>query len=328
MHQHIEGNIYSIPVILPETPLKQLNAYIIKGKTRNLLIDTGFDCDTSWQCLSHGLQALGIDMNCTDIFITHAHADHAGMANRVAAPGTRVYISRRELELLRSIVSPENEMRNHMINLSYGFSPAELENVQAAPMSHYQCKDVSQFFPVDDGQILYYGDRVLTAVLTPGHTPGHMCLYDQQAQIMFLGDHVLFDISPNIAIWKDFPDPLGSYVHSLQRIAEYPVRLALPAHRGTSDTMEDRIMQIIEHHGARLRDIYNQLERMPGSTPYQLAAHTHWNIRGSENWDNVPYNQKWFAVRETAAHLEYLRQRDLIRRTQQDGVFHYDLIQQ
>lgn len=323
MYQHIEENIYSIPIDLPDTPLKQLNAYVIKGRSRNLLIDTGFDCDISWRCLAEGLQALEIDMAHTDIFLTHAHADHAGMSNRIAHPSTQVYVSRRELELLNTLMSPENDLRNRKINLKNGFPPAEVEHAQAAPMTQYQCKSVSSFSPLEDGHILSYGDRELTAILTPGHTPGHMCLYDAKNQIMFLGDHVLFNISPNIAVWKDFPDPLGNYIHSLQTIAQYPVRLALPAHRNAGSSMKDRALQIIQHHTARLREIYSQLEQMPGSTPYQLAAHTHWNIRDTCNWDNVPYNQKWFAVRETAAHLEYLRLRNLISRKQQNGVFRY-----
>ena len=36
---------------------------------------------------------------------------------------------------------------------------------------------------------------------------------------MFLGDHVLFDITPNITTWPDFEDPLGTYVHSLMDIS-------------------------------------------------------------------------------------------------------------
>jgi glyoxylase-like metal-dependent hydrolase (beta-lactamase superfamily II) len=323
LYQHIEGNIYSISIDLPETPLKRLNAYVIKGNDRSLLIDTGFNCDISWHCLDQGLQALDIDMTRTDIFLTHAHADHAGLANRASAPGTQVYVSRRELELLHTLLDPENDLRNRKLNLKNGFSPAELTGVPAAPLRNYQCTDVSSFHPVEDGQVLSYGGRDLTAILTPGHTPGHMCLYDAENQIMFLGDHVLFDISPNIAVWKDFPDPLGDYVHSLQRIAKYPVRLALPAHRSAGLSANDRIFQIIDHHGARLRDIYAQLKQLPGSTPYQLAAHTQWNIHGAETWDSVPYNQKWFAVRETAAHLEYLRLRGLIRREDSAGIFQY-----
>lgn len=48
---------------------------------------------------------------------------------------------------------------------------------------------------------------------------------------MLLGDHVLFDITPNITDWWDVPDSLGDYLRSLDKIAAYPVTLPLPGHR-------------------------------------------------------------------------------------------------
>lgn len=45
MYTHIEGNIYSIFVPLPDNPLRNLNAYLIKDDKRSLLIDTGFRRD-------------------------------------------------------------------------------------------------------------------------------------------------------------------------------------------------------------------------------------------------------------------------------------------
>ena len=323
MYHHIEGNIYTIPVTLPDTPLKQLNAYVIRGEDRSLLIDTGFNCETSWESLSAGLRELELDMDRMDIFLTHAHADHAGLSTRASAPGTRVYISRRDLELLHLMTSPENDVRNRALNLQNGFPPSQLEGVAAAPLSNYLCADIRGFVPVEDGHTFAYGGRTLTAIATPGHTPGHMCLYDMAHQIMFLGDHVLFDISPNITVWQNFPNALGSYVHSLQKIARYDVRLALPAHRGTAGSMEDRIVQIMEHHGMRLHEMYEQLLETAGLTPYEIASRMSWSIHGDGGWETVPYSQKWFAVREAMAHLEYLRLGDQIRMETREGVNYY-----
>lgn len=312
-----------IPVALPDTPLKQLNAYVIKGEDRSLLIDTGFNCDVSWNSLSEGIRDLGLDMNKTDIFLTHGHADHVGLTNRVAAPGTWVYISQRDLELLKIVISPANAERNRNLNIQNGFPFCQLEGVEAAPLSKYLCDEIKDFIPIEEGHTFSYGGRTLTAIATPGHTPGHMCLYDMENEIMFLGDHVLFDISPNITIWPDFPDPLGDYVHSLQKIAAYQVRLALPAHRNAANTMEERIIEIMEHHGIRLHEMYDQLTETPGISPYEMASHMSWNIHGNKNWEDAPYSQKWFAVREAVAHLEYLRLREQISMETKDGVHYY-----
>ena len=100
MYTHIEENIYSIFVPLPGNPLKNLNAYLIKSESgRNLLIDTGFRQDECRQALLAGLDELGVSMENTDIFLTHMHSDHTGLAAELAAPETRVYINREDGDL-------------------------------------------------------------------------------------------------------------------------------------------------------------------------------------------------------------------------------------
>ena len=86
MYTHIEDNIYTIPVPLPNNPLRQLNSYVIKGEGRNLVIDTGFKLEECRKALCDGLEELGVDMNCTDIFLTHMHSDHTGLAAELATP--------------------------------------------------------------------------------------------------------------------------------------------------------------------------------------------------------------------------------------------------
>ena len=48
-----------------------------------------------------------------------------------------------------------------------------------------------------------------------------------------------------------------------------------------------------------------------------------WSIHGDGGWETVPYSQKWFAVREAMAHLEYLRLGDQIRMETREGVNYY-----
>ena len=59
MYTHIEDNIYTIPVPLPNNPLRQLNSYVIKGEGRNLVIDTGFKLEECRKALCDGLEELG-----------------------------------------------------------------------------------------------------------------------------------------------------------------------------------------------------------------------------------------------------------------------------
>lgn len=324
MYTHIEDNIYTIPVPLPNNPLRQLNSYVIKGEGRNLVIDTGFKLEECRKALCEGLEELGVDMNCTDIFLTHLHSDHSGLAAELATQSSKIYISRADGELLTlSLTQGLGRVEEYR---SYGFSEKELENFWENPSMKYRQESPFNFTYVADGDVLTYGGRRLEVIFTPGHTPGHVCLYDRANKVMFLGDHVLFNITPNITTWPFFEDPLGHYVHSLMDISIYDVRLPLPAHRGVNGTMAERIGTIIEHHGARIREMLDILTERPGLTPYDLSGMMTWRVHGKTNsWADFPLNQKWFAVGETAAHLDYLLKRGRVRREFDGRCWHYSV---
>ena len=144
--------------------------------------------------------------------------------------------------------------------------------------------------------MLEAGGRRLTCLPAPGHTPGQLCFWDEADGILFTGDHVLFDISPNITPWNGMEDALGCYLDSLRAVRELPARLALPGHRRPG-ALAPRVDALLEHHARRLDELTAILRARPGSTAYEAAAHMTWNIR-SRSWDDFPLAQKWFAVGE------------------------------
>ena len=92
MTREVMEHIYRIPVPLPNNPLRELNCYLIRGRERSLLIDTGFRQEACRQALFAGLQELGVRMEDTDVLLTHLHSDHTGLLPEVASPESRVYI--------------------------------------------------------------------------------------------------------------------------------------------------------------------------------------------------------------------------------------------
>ena len=89
--EKIRRNILRIEIPLPRNPLKALNAYFLAGDDRNLLIDTGFNQAECRQAMDQAMEEIGFSMENTDIFITHCHSDHAGLAGYLAKPETRIY---------------------------------------------------------------------------------------------------------------------------------------------------------------------------------------------------------------------------------------------
>lgn len=70
---------------------------------------------------------------------------------------------------------------------------------------------------VEDGDKLTFGDLTFTVLEMPGHTPDHVCYYLEDEKIMFLGDHILFDITPNVTIWPGVKNSLSTYLTNIDR---------------------------------------------------------------------------------------------------------------
>ena len=103
----------------------------------------------------------------------------------------------------------------------YGFPKADFgRNTDIHPGRKY-CQDKRvDFTYVNDGDVLHYGGYHLQMVETPGHTPGHMCLYDADKKILFCGDHILGTITPNICIELSTENPLNDYLESLKKVEQ------------------------------------------------------------------------------------------------------------
>src|SRR4030042_440437 len=96
MIEEILPNLYRTEIPLPRSPLKWLNSYIVRGDGRFLIIDTGFNREECLSEMNASLQKLGVDLNKTDIFITHLHVDHMGLAGTLATDNSKVYFNEKE----------------------------------------------------------------------------------------------------------------------------------------------------------------------------------------------------------------------------------------
>jgi len=326
MLEEIMKNIYRIRIPLPKSPLKILNCYVIKGGDRDLVIDTGFNHPECREALIKGLSELDIDMDRTDILLTHLHADHTGLAPAIAVPGTRTYISRIEMPWLYAPSRFELWALDNERMIRAGFSRKDVENSNRCAASRSMASDPNfkAYLPIDDGDEFRYGGYTLKAVVTPGHTPAHMCFWMEEQKTMFTGDHVLFDITPNITLWTYMQDPLGDYLNSLRKIDQYDVRLALPGHRETGD-FHARIAQLLEHHEKRLEECYHVVLENPDSPVIDIAGKMTWRIR-CNSWEEFPFGQKWFAVGECHSHLRQLEMRGLIRANEDEELIRYHVL--
>lgn len=105
MTLEVYPRIYQNEIPLPGNPLKAINSYIITSGDRNLIIDTGFNSKECKDAFMEGLKKLNIDLSKTDLFITHLHSDHCGLAAALNKEGVSIYTGKIDGEMINNMTS-------------------------------------------------------------------------------------------------------------------------------------------------------------------------------------------------------------------------------
>jgi len=318
MTEELLPNLFRIKIPLPENPLKYLNSYVIMGSERNLIIDTGLNRKECLDAMHTGLRELNLDLEETDFFITHLHADHFGLVSKLVAATRKTYFNRPDTEIIEAWEGWET-----MINYG-GQNGFPKDALRAALNSHPGYKFSSSWVPelsiLRDDDTITIGDYRFKCIETPGHTRGHTCLYEPRKKILISGDHILSDITPNIQCWSDQEDPLKNYLASLDKVHQLDVDLVLPGHRRVFRNLRERIAELKKHHRNRAEEVLVILSKGPRNA-FQVASEMTWDI-SYESWEQFPLSQKWFATGEAIAHLRYLEEKGrLLRKTEGEVTF-------
>jgi glyoxylase-like metal-dependent hydrolase (beta-lactamase superfamily II) len=306
--EEILPGLYRTKVPLPGSPLRATNSYVVKGPERSLVIDTGWNREDCRGALVSGLDECGVDLNQADFFITHMHADHSGLVSTLAREGARICFGQADAEIIRSS-TPEHWEKMIDSARKCGFPGEELEKAVAShPGRRYSPNTSLSFCVLKDGDTIDIGDYSFRCIETPGHTPGHICLYEPGKKIFICGDHILFDITPNITLSVEERNPLKEYLMSLDKVYDLDVELILPGHRNIFRNQKERIRELKQHHQARLAEVISILGKGKQNA-YQIASQMTWDI-GYKAWDLFPPAQKLFAFGEAMAHLKYLEEKE------------------
>lgn len=314
--EQVRPGLWSVPVPIPINPLRYVLVYVLELEHGLALVDAGWDTEEAWTSLTDGLAAAGAGIADVEaVVVTHIHPDHYGLAGRVREvsgawiglhPADAALVQDRYVDVDRLVSS----MRD-LLTLS-GVPAEQLPDLAEASMQLRSF--VSSAKPdilLEDGQRVDLPGWDLQAVWTPGHSPGHICLYSDSRKLLLSGDHVLPRITPNIAFHsQQVPDPLGDYLDSLARLRAFVPDEVLPAHEYRFAGLEDRLVEIEHHHARRLDQIAQLVEQRPGSTAWDLATALDW----SRPWDQTPPYMQRAANGETLAHLVLLERRGRVFR--------------
>ena len=325
----VAPGVHRLPLPLPLDGLKAVNVYILETDTGLTCIDAGWAVEASRKQLEAGLRSIGHRIgDITRFLVTHAHRDHYTQAVTVRRElGTaRVELGIGEkpaLDLLgsgrygdadplvgRLVLAGAHDVASGWRDM---FAGADVDIDLWAPPDAW----------VEGEQVIEVGDRRLRAVPTPGHTAGHLVFADEEAGVLFAGDHVLPTITPSVG-FEPVPgrDPLGDFIGSLRTVRDrLPDLRLLPAHGAVTASSHRRVDELLAHHDHRLQLCLAAV--MPGgSTAYDVAQRLTWTRHERALAEMDLFNTA-LASMETMVHLDLLVFRGQLVRERTEGTMVY-----
>jgi glyoxylase-like metal-dependent hydrolase (beta-lactamase superfamily II) len=288
-------------IIVP-TPFKvgPVNVYLIEEDPLTI-IDTGPHTDEAIRALKDGLSDLGHGMaSIKRIILSHAHADHFGMARLIAEEsGARVYIHAWDAA---DVTTGADYSPFKRLLAGVGV-PSELLDgmeVGSARFRQYE-RRLDSVDILNDGDEIIFEHESLVVVHTPGHTPGSICLLRGSNRLMFSADTILKSITPNPVLNHDPVNPekrfqsLGEYMVSLARIKLIAPTLLKGGHGDDVADYGEYFNRLCYFTRTRQEKLISLLPQS-GATAWDASFLLFPGARG-EN--------RFLALSETVAHLDF-----------------------
>lgn len=275
---HLPEGVLQVELPTP-FPVGPVNCYVLLEDPLTV-VDPGMMWADSTAQLDGALRAAGRSISeVAQVLITHGHPDHFGAAGWLAdAADARVLCGRAELPKLSGRIE-----RAPMVDVigRLGIPDAVRATFHALyegvrELTHPIAEERLQL--LDDGDVLPAGGRDWQVHVTPGHSVGHVSLYDPGARVLLSGDHLLACITPNPTLEPDLDSADGrrrslvEYLASLERFIRIDPLLVLPGHGPRFRDVPGLSESMRHHHDSRADEILALVVRLGEATPYQLSG--------------------------------------------------------
>jgi glyoxylase-like metal-dependent hydrolase (beta-lactamase superfamily II) len=325
----VAEGVYRLALPLGIHGVPTVSAYLLRGADGDTLVDCGIAAGVDEEgdpgpdgtaAVTAALTAAGSRLERLQrLVVTHAHIDHFGLAGEVVRrSGGELWMHRRtDLDIAKYDDPEEAVDRRTLMLADHGLFGEELTETSEG------LRDWLPVMPsigrpsrlLDGGESFSVGGRTWEVVHTPGHSPGHVCLWNAAERLLCSGDHLLQVVSPPVTFERGFePDPLGSYLDSLDRVRELGPEMVLPGHGTPFRDGARRAEAIAAGKRRRLAQVRELVESRSRTVP-ELTVDLFGSVR-------MTGAQRHFVTAEILAYLAYHEARQVLRRTRRpDGVF-------
>lgn len=230
MSVELRPGIFQFPAEKPGS-----HVYLIKGTSKNVLIDTGMAANFSVleaSLLELGLRAADIHF----IILTHEHFDHIGATS---------FFFKTAVVAAHRLAANKIELQDEFVTMMKSMDTASVPFHADIWLEHDTTIDL--------------GNYRLRTIHSPGHTSGCICLYETNERLLFTGDTV-FAGGTLSGIFSS--GSISDYMNSLERLSSLRVDQFYPGHGRLSDSPEEDIRRGLEHARALFEDTKTLFEAL------------------------------------------------------------------
>jgi glyoxylase-like metal-dependent hydrolase (beta-lactamase superfamily II) len=280
-----------------------VNCFLLPDGQRVDMIDCGMSSEESFALVRAAVRELaGPRGHLGRLVVTHIHPDHYGAAGELTGvDGAELYLHRLEVPMVNPRYLEIDQLVEEVGRYLevHGVPDAEADFLKNASRGFRQfVKPAPPVLQLDGMEILELGRRRLRVEWTPGHSPGHVCLFDLESRTLVAGDQLLPNASPNIGLHpQSTPNPLDDYLAGLRRLVELRPSLVLPGHGRPFREAAERAAVLSDHHRRRKEQMLQVIG--DGQLNAWQVATAVWGRR-----DNL--HDMRMALQEGLAHLQSL----------------------
>lgn len=294
--------------------LNHVNCFLAEGKEGHVVIDTGLHRKETIALWEDVLQNKEVE----DILITHYHPDHFGYAGKLQERSD-ANVSMSRIDATNSQAAWGKDLLTNLLDkyrqcgIPEETSQAMLQNTEDFIPRVTPFPKVNHFY--EEYERFKIGKYEYEVIFTPGHSDGLVTFFNEEKKVLLSTDHILPRITPNISYWfYGDQNPLKTYIQSLEKVRKLDAEYVIPSHGKPFYDANQRIDEIIAHHEERLDATLAHVPKHP--TVHTLCEAL---------FDfELTVHETRFAIGETIAHLEYLKQRGEVTRSEIDGIWHYE----
>lgn len=313
--------LYQIVVPTPFA-VGPVNCYVATSEPLTL-IDTGPLHADSRAALHAGLAELGLrGSDLRRIVITHAHADHYGLAAElVRESSAELWTHRHNRATLEQYTAARAQRDAFYMQLMIE-SGVPLEERQRIADSRRVGERFSEAVKIDrmlaEGDQINLADRMWQVYHMPGHAGGLITFFEPEARLLLSNDHLLREISSN-PIVEPAPDGgprphrLVEYLHHLQRAVDLKPVIAWTSHGEPVHDVEKLVRQRLHFHVRRADKILGLIGAGERSA-FQIAEPLFGRLNGVDSF---------LALSETIGHIDWLAEQGRVVASVRDGVLYW-----